>query len=206
MVLRPSVWLSVLVAFALTASVAGAAARKRVKASRAPAAASSAKGPVVALKTSMGIIRVQLDPAKAPASTENFLKYVDAKFYDGTVFHRVIPGFMVQGGGLTADLKEKTPRAPVKNEAKNGLKNVRGSIAMARTADPNSATSQFFINVVDNVFLDPPGADGYGYAVFGKVVEGMDVVDKIRDVRTTTKGPYANCPAEPVVIESARKE
>ncbi|MFM2153955.1 MAG: hypothetical protein RL199_2390 [Pseudomonadota bacterium] len=206
MSLRPSVWFSVLTVVALVGSVAAASPRKRGKASRPPPAA-AAKGPVVTLKTSLGAIRVQVDPAKAPATSENFLKYVDAKFYDGTVFHRVIPEFMIQGGGMTPDLREKPTRGPVRNEAKNGLKNVRGTIAMARTADPNSATSQFFINVVDNVFLDPPGAaDGYGYTVFGKVIEGMEVVDRIKDVRSTTKGPYANCPVEPVVIESARKE
>jgi peptidyl-prolyl cis-trans isomerase A (cyclophilin A) len=205
MSLRSSVWFSVLAAV-LIGSVASAAPRRHAKASRAPKVTAT-KGPVVALKTSLGTVRVQLDPTKAPATTENFLKYVDAKFYDGTIFHRVIPEFMIQGGGVTPDLREKPVRPPVKNEAKNGLKNVRGTIAMARTPEPNSATSQFFINVVDNIFLDPAGAaDGYGYTVFGKVIEGMDVVDRIRDVRTTTKGSYANCPAENVVIESARKE
>ena len=192
-----------LLVVALCSSVALAAAKKRGKSAAAPA---KSTGPVVALKTSLGTVRLQLDPAKAPVTVENFLKYVDAKFYDGTVFHRVIAEFMIQGGGMTSDLKEKPTRAPIRNEAKNGLKNVRGTIAMARLPSPDSATSQFFINTVDNPGLDAPYADGYGYAVFGKVVEGMEVVDKIRVARTTTRGDHANCPVEPVVIESARRE
>jgi peptidyl-prolyl cis-trans isomerase A (cyclophilin A) len=134
---------------------------------------------------------------------ENFLQYVNDKHYDGTVFHRVIDNFMVQGGGFTADMQQKPTRPPVPLEAGNGLKNVVGTIAMARTADPNSATSQFFINVRDNVSLDAPNPDGHGYAVFGKVVSGMDVVSKIKAAPTGTKPPYQNVPLTPIVINSA---
>ncbi len=159
--------------------------------------------PVVVIETSLGDITVELDQAKAPITVENFLKYADSGFFAGTVFHRVIPGFMIQGGGLTDQLREKPTRPPIKNESGNGLSNVRGSIAMARTNDPNSATSQFFINVVDNKQLDTYGG---GYAVFGKVIDGMDVVDKIVSVRTTTKGPHENVPVEPIVIKSVKKK
>ncbi len=170
--------------------------------------------PRVVMQTSMGKIVLELDAEKAPVSVENFLAYVDDKFYDGTIFHRVIPNFMIQGGGFDTGRKQKETRAPIKNEAKNGLKNDRGTIAMARTGDPNSATAQFFINVVDNANLDYPRPDGHGYAVFGKVVEGMDVVDKIKDVPTTTiqhKTPYGaqpfpNAPKETVAIESIRRQ
>jgi peptidyl-prolyl cis-trans isomerase A (cyclophilin A) len=157
----------------------------------------------VKLDTSAGTIVVELDAAKAPKSVDNFLQYVKAGHYDGTVFHRVINNFMIQGGGMTADLKEKPTRAPIPLESKNGLKNERGTVAMARTNDPNSATAQFFINVKDNDFLNQPQArDGNGYAVFGKVVEGMDVVDKIRAVPT---GP-GDVPLTPVVIKRATVE
>ena len=162
-------------------------------------------GPVVLLTTSLGDIKIVLDKAKAPISTENFLKYVRAKHYDGTIFHRVIPGFMVQGGGMTPDMADK-PGAlpPIRNEAKNGLRNSRGTVAMARTSDPNSATDQFFINVKDNHSLDF-GIAGAGYAVFGQVIEGMEVVDKMVTVSTTTKGPHANVPVAAVVIKTARE-
>lgn len=171
-------------------------------ASSAPASAQDR--PQVVLETSKGNITIELDPEKAPVTTENFLNYVKKGFYDGTVFHRVIPGFMVQGGGMTPDMREKKTDAPIKNEASNGLSNTRGTISMARTSDPNSATAQFFINVADNRRgLDPrPGSAGY--AVFGKVVDGMDVVDAIVGVKTTSRGPHDDVPVEPVVIKSAK--
>ncbi len=169
----------------------------------APAAA-AAKGPVVVLETSLGRIKIGLDAAKAPATVENFLSYVRAGHYDGTIFHRVIPGFMVQGGGFDPEMKERSTRAPIKNESKNGRRNLRGTIAMARTNDPHSATAQFFVNVKDNASLDFGVAPGWGYAVFGEVLEGMDVVDRIVSVPTTSKGPHQNVPAKPVVITSAK--
>jgi len=162
--------------------------------------------PVVIMKTSMGDIKIELDKAKAPVTVENFLGYVNDKFYDGTIYHRVIPAFMIQGGGFDKDMSQKKTKAAIKNEASNGLKNTNGTIAMARTSDPNSATAQFFINTKDNVFLDYKNdtPQGMGYAVFGKVVDGMDVVKKIEQVKTTSKGPYENVPVTPVVIESIR--
>ncbi len=159
--------------------------------------------PRVKLATSMGDIVVQLDPAKAPKTVANFLQYVNEKHYDGTVFHRVIDGFMIQGGGFTADLKQKPTRAPIPLEASNGLKNDKYTIAMARTGDPNSATSQFFINVKDNAMLNAPSPDGHGYTVFGKVVSGTEVVDKIRAARTGVKGGMSDVPAESITIQSA---
>lgn len=161
-------------------------------------------GPKVEMQTSLGRIVVELDDAKAPGSTKNFLAYVQDGFYNGTVFHRVIPNFMIQGGGFTADMTQKPTKAPIQNEAKNGLKNARGTIAMARTQDPHSATAQFFINHIDNVMLDYPSRDGWGYAVFGKVTEGMDVVDKIAQVRAGNRGMHQNVPVEPVVIQSVK--
>lgn len=155
---------------------------------------------IVEMQTSMGQIVMELDAEKAPLSTANFLTYVEKGFYDGTIFHRVMPGFMIQGGGFTADMQQKQTDPPIKNEWKNGLKNVRGSVAMARTQIADSATSQFFINVVDNSMLDV-ARDGAAYAVFGTVVEGMDVVDKIKDVPTTTSGGHQAVPVTPVVIE-----
>ena len=157
----------------------------------------------VQLKTSMGDIVVELNDAKAPKSAANFLQYVRDKHYDGTVFHRVIDGFMIQGGGMDTNLNEKPTRAPIPLEASNGLKNDRGTIAMARTGNPNSATSQFFINVVNNDMLNAPKPDGYGYTVFGKVIKGMDVVDKIRAVATGNRGMHQNVPTTPVTILSA---
>jgi cyclophilin family peptidyl-prolyl cis-trans isomerase len=166
-------------------------------------ASGSALAQKVRLQTSMGDIVVELDPAKAPKSVANFLQYVKAGHYDGTIFHRVIDNFMIQGGGMTADRKEKETRAPIPLESRNGLMNTRGTIAMARTSDPNSATAQFFINVKDNDFLNQAQArDGNGYAVFGKVISGMDVVDKIRAVPT---GP-GDVPLQPVVIKKATVE
>lgn len=161
----------------------------------------------VKLATSAGDIVLELDREKAPKTVDNFLQYVRAGHYNGTIFHRVIPTFMIQGGGMDAKMAEKPTRAPIPLEARNGLSNVRGSVAMARTMDPNSASAQFFINVVDNAFLDAANArDGHGYAVFGKVVEGLDVVDKIRDVPTASRGPHQNVPTMPVTIQKATVE
>ncbi|MGF6525508.1 peptidylprolyl isomerase [Variovorax sp. PvP013] len=159
--------------------------------------------PRVKLATSAGDIVLELAPDKAPKTVANFLQYVRDRHYDGTVFHRVIDGFMIQGGGYTADFKEKPTRAPVPLEAGNGLKNERYTVAMARTANPDSATSQFFINVKDNANLDAPNPDGHGYTVFGKVVSGAEVVDKIRAVRTAGQGRMQNVPVEPITIQSA---
>jgi len=170
-------------------------------------ASTAALAQKVKLATSAGDIVVELDAAKAPKTVANFLEYVKAGHYNGTVFHRVIDNFMIQGGGMTADLKEKPTRAPIPLEARNGLTNQRGTIAMARTQDPNSATAQFFINLKDNGFLNAAqAADGNGYTVFGKVVAGMDVVDKIRTVPTGNKGPYRDVPIEAVTIQQATVE
>ncbi len=168
-----------------------------------PAAAQDANAPKVKLSTSMGDIVVQLEPAKAPKTVENFLQYVKDKHYDGTIFHRVIDGFMVQGGGFTADMAQKPVRAPIVLEAQNGLKNDKYTIAMARTSVPDSATAQFFINVKDNAMLNARQPSGDGYAVFGKVVQGSDVVDKIKAVATGNKGGHQNVPSSPVTITSA---
>lgn len=168
-------------------------------------AKSDAKHPRVVLETSMGNVVLELDAEKAPITVENFLKYVDDGFYDGTVFHRVMPTFMIQGGGFTADGKEKSTRAPIKNEWNNGLKNKRGTIAMARTPAPDSATAQFFINVVDNDRLSDPTSGGAGYAVFGSVVEGMDVVDKIKDAKTSANERGEPQPVKPIIINKAKR-
>ena len=159
--------------------------------------------PRVKLATSLGDIVVELNPAKAPKTVENFLKYVADKHYDGTIFHRVIDDFMIQGGGFTPDMVQKPMRPPIPLEATNGLKNDTYTIAMARTNVPDSATAQFFINVKDNAMLNAPQPDGHGYAVFGKVVSGTEVVDKIKGVPTGNKGPFQNVPTTPVVITSA---
>ena len=161
-------------------------------------------GPIVVLDTSLGRIKIGLHRDKAPISVKNFLDYVRAGHYDGTVFHRVIPKFMIQGGGFEADMSERPTRPAIKNEAANGLHNVRGTVAMARTSDANSATAQFFVSVADNLRLDY-GITGAGYCVFGEVIEGMDVVDKIAAVETTTKGANQNVPVRPVVITRARE-
>jgi len=158
---------------------------------------------MIRFETSHGNFTVELFPKEAPLSAENFQKYVDDGHFDGTIFHRVIPGFMIQGGGMTADFSSKSTRAPIRNEAKNGLKNQRGTLSMARTSDINSATSQFFVNLVDNEFLDH-GPRDYGYAVFGRVTEGMETVDKIAAVKTGRKKGYQDAPLEDVVIISAR--
>ena len=172
---------------------------------QAPSTAPATSGPVVVLETTMGNIRIALDEAKAPITVKNFLAYVRAGHYDGTIFHRVMPGFMIQGGGMDANMKEKATRPPIKNEAANKLRNDRGTVAMARLPDPNSATAQFFINVKNNASLDY-GVGGPGYAVFGTVIEGMDVADKIVNVPRTTKGGHQNVPVTPVVIQRARVE
>ena len=161
--------------------------------------------PQVQFDTTFGKFVVELNSDLAPISSENFLRYVKEGHYDDTVFHRIINGFMVQGGGYTTSMQEKPTREPIPLESRNNLKNVKGSVAMARTANPNSATAQFFINVADNDALDYPGADGHGYAVFGKIVSGMDVIDKIRAVPTTSYGSYRNVPATPVIIQSAKQ-
>ncbi len=161
----------------------------------------------VTLATSMGDIVLELDREKAPKSVDNFLQYVRAGHYNGTIFHRVIDNFMIQGGGYRADLSERATRAPITLESRNGLSNVRGTLAMARTSVPDSATAQFFINLNDNLFLDQANArDGHGYAVFGKVVEGMDVVDKIRAVPTVARGMHQNFPSTPVTLIKATVE
>jgi peptidyl-prolyl cis-trans isomerase B (cyclophilin B) len=165
--------------------------------------------PVVEVSTNHGTFIIALDSAKAPKSVANFLAYVDAKHYDGTIFHRVIPTFMIQGGGFDASLEKKPVKAAIQNEADNGLKNKRGTVAMARTGDPHSATAQWFVNVTDNVFLDHTGKNetGWGYAVFGTVTDGMDVVDKIKAVKTGASGPFSkDAPQQLVTIQSVRRK
>jgi cyclophilin family peptidyl-prolyl cis-trans isomerase len=188
---------------ALVISMVLAAAQAGAGTAPKPAAPAAEAAPVVVLDTSLGAIKIELNRAKAPVSVDNFLKYVRAKHYDGTIFHRVIPGFMIQGGGMDETMKERATNPPIKNEARNGLRNDRGTIAMARTNAPDSATDQFFINVKSNSALDF-GINGAGYAVFGRVTEGMDVVDKIVAVRTTRKGPHDDVPVTPVLIKTAR--
>ncbi len=170
-----------------------------------PAEAASTSRPRVVMETSLGTMVIELYPDKAPVTAKNFLDYVDAGFYDGTVFHRVIPGFVIQGGGFDAEMNRKEPRPPIKNEADNGLKNLRATLSMARTSNINSATSQFFINLKNNSALDH-GSRGFGYAVFAKVVKGFNVMDKIAGVKTTTRGHYRDVPATPVVIIKAYRE
>lgn len=166
-------------------------------------AAHAAGNPEVALKTNMGDIVLELYPEKAPKSVANFLQYVKSGHYNGTIFHRVMNGFMIQGGGFDQDMAQKPTSAPIENEAKNGLKNTPLTVAMARTSNPHSATAQFFINVGNNDFLNYPGQDGWGYAVFGKVIKGADVVEKIKSVKTGNKGMHQNVPLQPVIIQSA---
>ena len=187
-----------------TAQLSAQEAKPAAEAKPAPAPTPASAAVKVTLETSKGIIELELDAAKAPVSTANFASYVKKAHYDGTIFHRVIPGFMIQGGGFTADMAQKPTDAPIKNEASNGLTNDRGTIAMARTGDPNSATCQFFINLVDNKGLDAPKPDGYGYAVFGKVVKGMDVVDAIAAAPTGRKNGMADVPTETITIKSAK--
>jgi peptidyl-prolyl cis-trans isomerase B (cyclophilin B) len=198
-----------LAASLLLAVVAGAAdptpaGKAGEKAGEKMSQQQTGKNPIVVIKTSMGDIEAELYADKAPESVKNFLAYAEAGHYDGTVFHRVIKDFMIQGGGMTADMNQKPTKPPIKNEADNGVKNTTGTLAMARTSVVDSATSQFFINVKDNAFLDHKGKtpQGYGYAVFGKVVSGMDVVRKIENVATTSKGMHQDVPKDAVVIES----
>lgn len=160
---------------------------------------------MIKFSTSLGDFTIELDTAKAPVTCENFLAYVDAGHFDGTVFHRVIPGFVIQGGGMTEDMDQKPTRKPIENEATNGLKNLRGTLSMARTNDINSATSQFFVNLVDNAFLDHQGPRNYGYAVFGRVIEGMDVIDAIAAVKTGRRRGHDDVPLEPVVVRTATR-
>ena len=208
----------------LAAALAGAATASLAQAGTAqPAAAQGAAAPRVLLSTSAGDITLELNRDKAPKTVDNFLAYVKAGHYDGTIFHRVIDGFMIQGGGFTPDFTQKSTRAPIELESQSGLTNTRGTVAMARTGEPNSATAQFFINVADNDFLNyrkfdkdtevptkggartvPAGTVNAGYAVFGKVVSGMEIVDKIRAVPTGSNGPHQNVPTQPVVIKSAK--
>ena len=173
----------------------------------APTMTAEAAGSQVRLETSSGVIVLALDGAKAPATVANFLAYVDAGHYDGTLFHRVIPGFMIQGGGFDQGFRPKDAGKPIANEAGNGLRNLRGTIAMARTGDPHSATAQFFINSVDNAFLDhtAPNAEGWGYAVFGRVTEGLEVVDAISQAKTGAQGGHQDVPVEPVVLLKAER-
>ncbi len=166
--------------------------------------AAALAAPSVDMQTSMGRIVIELDSEKAPKTVQNFVQYVNEWYYNGTVFHRVIPGFMIQGGGFTVDLQQKSAPRKVENEAKNGLKNDRGTIAMARTADPHSASSQFFINHRDNAALNFPGSDGWGYTVFGKVTQGMEVVDKIAMVATGNRSMHQDVPLEPIIIQSVK--
>jgi len=158
----------------------------------------------VILTTNFGDIKIELNEEKAPKTVANFLAYVESGHYNGTIFHRVIDGFMIQGGGFEPGMKQKSTNAPIENEAKNGLKNERYALAMARTGDPHSASAQFFINTANNSFLDYPGQDGWGYCVFGKVVEGMDIVDKIKGVKTTRTGMFQDVPVENVLIEKTQ--
>jgi len=169
-------------------------------------AQSAGAKPVVVLTTTLGEIEIELDEAKAPITVKNFLAYVDEGFYDGTIFHRVIRDFMIQGGGFTPQMSQKKTKANIQNEAANGLKNVKGSLAMARTSAPHSASSQFFINHKDNAFLDYPGQDGWGYAVFGRVTKGIEVVDKIAAVQTGVKAGMSDVPTQTVAIVSARRK
>ena len=168
----------------------------------------AAQNPVVIMQTSMGMIEIELYPDKAPATVENFLSYVDRGFYNGTIFHRVIGNFMFQGGGFTPGMREKGASAPIKNEAANGLTNARGTIAMARTMESHSATSQFFINVVNNRFLDYKSStpEGFGYCVFGRVIKGMEVVDRIKSVQTGSYGFFQDVPVTDVVIQSVKRK
>lgn len=173
-----------------------------------PGYSAATEAPIVSMQTNLGTIVIELNAEKAPKTVTNFLRYVKDGFYNGTIFHRVIDNFMIQGGGFTQDYQQKPPHAPIRNEANNGLKNVRGTIAMARTSNPHSATAQFFINVKDNNFLNHkyPFFQGWGYAVFGKVIQGMDVVDKIKKTRTGSGGPFqSDVPQQAIIIEKVSR-
>lgn len=182
--------------------------KSKDKTKKAKSDTKGSKMTTVVMETSLGNIEIELDGEKAPETTKNFLQYVDDKFYDGVIFHRVIPGFMAQGGGMDEKMNEKKTRAPIKNEATNGLKNKKGTVAMARTNDPHSASAQFFINLVDNDFLDhtSPTPRGWGYAVFGKVTSGMDVVEKMATVPRGSQGMHDDVPKTPIVIKSVRRK
>ena len=200
--------LGLVIAIASLGGALGIALLGGAQPAAAQGAAAKGERPVVTLTTSLGVIELELDPEKAPITVKNFLEYVDAGFFDGTIFHRVIPGFMIQGGGFGTDFVQKPTRAQIKNEATNGLVNKRGTVAMARTNVVDSATAQFFINLKDNDFLNHSSPDprGYGYAVFGRVSSGMDVVDKIAAVETGSKGGYQDVPQTNVVIQSAKRK
>jgi cyclophilin family peptidyl-prolyl cis-trans isomerase len=187
------------------ASIALAGPASAQEKSAKPMVPAKTANPMVLVKTNMGLFKIELYPKEAPITVANFLHYVDKKFYDGTIFHRVIPGFVIQGGGSDKNMMQKTTLPPIKNEATNGLKNLKGTLSMARTGEINSATSQFFVNLVDNAALDHVSDAKYGYAVFGKVVEGFEVVEKIATVKTTTKGPYQDVPETPVIMESVTR-
>ena len=190
-----------------TMSLTGLASKLAIAGVAALTIGAQAMAQTVKITTNQGDIIVQLEAAKAPKSVENFLQYAKAGHYNGTIFHRVIDGFMIQGGGFTPDMQQKPTRSPIPLESRNGLSNVRGTLAMARTNVPDSATSQFFINVKDNGFLDSARSpDGNGYAVFGKVTQGMDVVDKIRKVETSQRGPFGDVPVQPVIIKQVTIE
>jgi cyclophilin family peptidyl-prolyl cis-trans isomerase len=193
---RPGFLLSLFALLSFTASA------DEAKPAAAPAA--DAKPVKVLIQTSKGDIELELDAAKAPKTVKNFIAYAKKGHYDGTIFHRVIPGFMIQGGGMSADMTEKQTDGTLENEAKNGLKNARGTIAMARKGDPHSATAQFFINLADNTPLDFPSRDGWGYCVFGKVTKGMEVVDEIAKAPTADSGRHQNVPVEPITIKKAK--
>lgn len=188
---------------AIAGMLAGALALSPLAALAQSSPAAKPKAERVQFTTSAGKFTVEVYPDAAPKTVANFLEYVKSGFYAGTIFHRVINGFMIQGGGFDREMNEKPTRAPIPLEARNGLKNKAGTIAMARTSDPNSATAQFFVNVVDNPNLDYPAPDGNGYAVFGKVIDGMDTIDRIKVAPTTAYGPMRNVPATPIVIQSA---
>ena len=198
--------LSLFVAGMVVAGDEAEPTRKPEPAAKAEKGEEQKGNPVVLMETSMGSIKIELYPEKAPKTVANFMKYVADGFFDGMVFHRVMKNFMIQGGGFTEKMEQKNPTyAPIPLESKNGLKNVRGSIAMARTGEPNSATCQFFINHKDNAGLDYPKPDGNGYAVFGKVLEGMETVDKIANTATTARPPHQNVPVEPILIKSVKE-
>jgi peptidyl-prolyl cis-trans isomerase A (cyclophilin A) len=212
MMVRSSAFLPLVAIASLAAAAPGKQAEKKGEPAKTPAPAptkyvkSSPDAVMVKMVTSMGVIRLELDPTKAPNTVKNFVAYANSGHYNKTIFHRVIDGFMIQGGGFDEKMKEKSTKEPIKNESKNGLSNARGTISMARTSDPDSATAQFFINLVDNVALDFVSDLKPGYAVFGKVVEGMEVVSAIGKVQVGSFGMYQDVPTKPVVIESVKVE
>jgi cyclophilin family peptidyl-prolyl cis-trans isomerase len=209
--MRRMAWLGWVAAVAVAAGLAGCSEPKKQAAAQATTQVSmnppAHKETTVVIETSMGTIKAELWPEKAPKTVANFLTYVNEGAYDGTIFHRVISGFMIQGGGFTPQMRQKSAHEPIVNEAAADVPNQRGTLAMARTSEVNSATAQFFINLADNSFLNHTAETprGFGYCVFGKVIEGMDVVDKIASVKTGQHGPYGDVPTEPVVIESIRR-